>query len=504
MAFPEVVIRYPHWFLVALCFLACLGCGESKDSTANAAPASKSGKEPASKTGRKRAPPDKPRNVLLIYVDTLRADHLEAYGYDKPTSPVIKKLAEKGALFTAAHSAAPWTYSSTASLVTGLYPAAHGAIVPGVVKIKPANGKQEKVDLAPGFQTMAEHFAAAGFKTALFAHNAHLGHGNEQGFETYRNVRKRIEASTQVKRALKWLKEQPKGAPFLLEVHFLDPHVKNDPTAASSKLFPAVAALDDAGRKLASDYRSGPDDTKPLNSPEFREQRIGMYDASIRDVDRAVGQLLKGLGRHRRDTLVVFTADHGEELWDHEKLEQSLYSDLNGVYGVGHGHTMFEELMHVPLIVSMPGFIKPASINDQVSLVDVLPTLLDLTGLLPAANLDGRTLRPLLEGRTLPARPLLFDSPLLGRDKQGILSGRWKFVRSDSESDLLVDLKEDPLETTNVAALHPDEVKRLRALLDAALAASRARGDGLRSTTPVIHEMEPDELQDLKELGYVK
>jgi len=448
------------------------------------------------------APPDKPRNVLIIYVDTLRADHLPAYGYDKPTSPVIRKLAANGACFTAAHSAAPWTFSSTASLVTGLYPAAHGAIIPGVVKNELE--KPAVVELAPGFQTIAEHFTAAGFKTAFFARNGYLGHGNEQGFETYRNAKKPIKAGAQVKLALNWLKQQPKDAPFLLQVHFIDVHTPNDPTVASSKLFPAVAALDEAGRKLASRYRSGPKDEDPPNTPEFREQRKGMYDASIRDVDRAIGTLLKGLGKHRRDTLVVFTADHGEELWDHQALEEALYSDPRGQRGVGHGHTMFEELVRVPLILSMPGFIKPARIDAQVSLVDVLPTLLDVFGLPPASNIDGRTLRPLLDGRTLPERPLLFDSPCMGRDKQGILLGRWKFVRSDSEPDLLLDLQSDPGETANVAALHPDEVARLRALLDTELAASRARGDGLRSATPVIHVMDADELEDLRELGYVK
>ncbi|GDX81490.1 hypothetical protein LBMAG42_33010 [Deltaproteobacteria bacterium] len=442
-----------------------------------------------------------PVSVLIVVVDTLRADHLGTYGYPIPTSPNVDALAAGGAKFTRAYAAAPWTYSSVASLFTGLLPAAHGAVLPGLVKNEAKD--PVVVPLGADFSTMAERFAAAGFQTALFARNGYLGHGNEQGFATYENP-KRSRAADQAKRAVAWLETVPTATPFLLAVHMMDVHVPNRPTSASRALFPAIAALADEERDRVERFRvrfGGADD--PAGAM-FRTRRTAMYDASIRDVDTAIGRLLAGLGERRRNTLVVITADHGESLWDHDELERSLYSDPRRLRGVGHGQAFFEEVERVPLIVSLPGAIPPATHSEVVSLVDVLPTLLEQLGLAAAENIDGRSLVPLWKGAALPGRPAVFDSVCFGRDKQGILEFPWKFTRSNAEPDLLVNLDDDPGEHANVASLHPEQAARLAAALDIELARSRARGEGLRS--PSVSGVVPalDEHEELKELGYVE
>ena len=439
--------------------------------------------------------------VVLIFVDTLRADHLGTYGYAQPTSPTIDALAASGVKFTSAYAASPWTYSSTASLVTGLYPAGHGAIMPGIAKDQGANPSVSA--LSPGFETMPERFAAAGFRTALFASNGYLASGNEQGFQTYMNTW-HYPAKGQVERALTWLNSVPAETSAFLMVHFIDVHSPNRPTDESVRIFPALAALTAPEREAAAKFRI-PLDTSPGGiDATTLARRMGTYDASIRDVDSSVADLLRGVGALRKHPLVIFTADHGESFGDHQQLERSLYSDPRKVGGVGHGQAFFDEVVRVPLIISQPGVVSPSTVNDRVSLIDVLPTVLDLLGMPPVEDADGRSLRPLLKGQSVPVLPLFFDSVCFGRDKQGILDGRWKFTQSDSEPDLLVDIEADPAEQTNLAAAHPEEVRALRQKISEALALSSARGAPYRSAAPAIHTPDEAERAQLIELGYIE
>ncbi len=449
-------------------------------------------------------PPEPTQNLLLVYIDTLRADHLGAYGYPLPTSPTIDALAATGARLDAAYAPAPWTLVSTASLFTGLLPATHGAGIPGSVRNEAR--ATTVTQLSGRFTTLADVAESHGFATALFARNSYLGHGVEQGFSTVSNPRRRDGAHT-VDAALEWLDDVPDDDRFFLAVHLMDAHTPNDPPAEHRAHFPALVEASEGQLKQARRFRREFGDADyDADEIFYRQRRQALYDASIRYVDEQVGRLLEGLGDRRRDTLVVVTADHGEEFWDHYELEQRVYEDPRRQWGMGHGHTFFEELVRVPMIFAQPGVLIPSVVSARVSHVDWMPTVLDLLGLDGPDDIDGQSYAALLQGGKAPAPDptLVFDEVCFGADKQGIREGDLKLVRSVTEADLLLDLSADPGETRNLAAQRPADVARLGAELDRRLAAAAARGQRLLGgTTPEDRALDDDEIDELRAMGYL-
>ncbi len=435
-------------------------------------------------------------NVLVVYVDTLRADHLGAWGYDAPTSPRLDALAAESVRFERAYAPAPWTYSSTASVFTGLLPATHGAEIPGRVRDETARGL-ELSEISPELPTLAGLATAAGYRTAFFARNSYLGHGLDRGFETFENPRKH-NAMRQTDRALEWLGELGDDDRFLMVVHYMDAHTPSISSHEDRALFPAAAELDKAdylqARKFwRKDARKPPEKLKDFE--QVRDRRVGTYDASIRYLDRHVGRLLDGLGARRERTLVIFTADHGEEFWEHAALERALYKDPRGTYGIGHGHTFFEEVVRVPLLLSHPS-LPPAVETGRASLVDLMPTVLDALDIDYHGPTAGRSL---LAGPPPDDRELVFDAVAFGADKQGLLSGDLKLTRSVSEPPLLVDLAADPGEQVNLAPERPGDVARLSAALDRHLEAAA----GLVADGPVSRSLSDEERAELEALGYI-
>ncbi len=426
------------------------------------------------------------RSVLLIVVDTLRADHLGVYGYDRPTSPYLDAWAEGGAVFEHAFSTSPWTLPSVGTMFTGQLPSRHqaGTFTRGLDGRPPARSQFAQLDAS--LPTLAEAAAAAGFATAAVINNAFLGprFGLDRGFDTYdfspAGNRRLRRADVVIDRALVWLRERGE-TPFFLVVHLFDPHMMYDPPEATRGQF--SSALPDAGLPRVTERVRA---TLGRGDPFDRDYLVALYDEEILFVDRQLGRLFESLDAAGRtdDVVVLLTSDHGEELFDHGGFE--------------HGHSAYNELLRVPLVVRGPG-IRPARHAAPVSLLDLFPTVLAAFGQTVPDGLPGRSLWPVLAGGLLPDRPLYAERTLYGAERQAIIGWPFKLIRrADLDQTRLFDLAADFDERRDVAAAHPEEAARLLGLLQATLAAA-AGG----STADQV-QMDEETLKALRSLGYVR
>jgi len=447
------------------------------------------------------------RNAVIFFVDTLRADHIGAYGYKRPTSPFVDKMAAGGVRFEDAYTPTPWTYTSAASLFTGLYPAAHGAFMPGTMRDTNETPRGvTKIDFK--FRTIGHVAESAGMKTALFAANGYLGFGLQKGFGIFKKNRKR-DAEKQVDLALKWLSKLDEDDRFLLIVHFMDVHHPSRARKQDRAHFPGLSRLTDRQfdfyRRWQGRYARGDNPQKKRGFKTFRKRRRDTYDAAIRSVDEQVRRLVSSLGKRSENTVVIFTADHGEEFWEHAGLERQLYEDPRGLHGIGHGHTFFEEQLRVPLVFYQPGVLKPRVVKGRALLIDIVPTLTDMLGIRDTAPREGVSLKEsLLEGTPVADRPILLDEVCFGHPKQGILSGSEKFVRSWKEPSLLLNLKDDPGEQKNLMESMPEKAAALEKQLEKMLEKSRNLGNRIRGKpADKVHKFSDEELKALEALGYV-
>lgn len=342
---------------------------------------------------RKPARFEQPPDILLIVVDTLRADHLPFHGYRRNTAPRIAELmAEGGVLFENAHAPASWTGPSVAAILTGKEPS---RLVTG--------GDLRAFGIPDAEQTLAERLAEAGYETAAFVGNVllHQGQGFGQGFGKYWMVPGGLAsipepAETVLEPALDWLAGRASSErPYFAYVHFMDPHdpyTSPDLIDGRSEFFP-----DYSGPLAGRDIHFLNSGEKQLSSDPSAdvEHLRALYDSEIRYVDRAVGLLIEAAeASSRRPTLVVFTSDHGEEIFDHG--------------GWGHARTVYEETIHVPLLFRAAGLVRGGvRVRGNCQVLDIGRTLLAAAGL-PADELDGENLLPVVLGevKTLPRRPI--------------------------------------------------------------------------------------------------
>jgi len=435
-----------------------------------------------------RLPPGAP--ILLVIVDTLRADGLGVYGYPRATSARLDAWAERGAVFERAFSTAPWTLPSVASILTGRYPAGHGS---GRGKVAAPNGRSKRVFL--GIDASAPRLAGVlsshGYATAALVTNSFLrpGFGIAEGFESYDQTRNRFigerRADVMVDRALEWIDGRPRESPWFLLLHLLDPHQPYDAPAPEKGRF-------------TSDYHGA------LESPigpesdlvrRVKQRRIelddadrafvrGLYDEEVAFVTEQLARLLDGLDQRGvlERGLVVLTADHGEEFFDHGALE--------------HGHTFYQELLRVPLVVWGPG-VRAGHREAPVSLVDVAPTLLDATGVAAPEGFDGVSLWPVLtSGERMPKRQLIAENSLYGTQRRVIVEWPYKLIVDVEEPQAaLYDLERDPGERHDLAAERPEVAKRLAAAL-------AKRPAGATRGAPV--ELDAETERDLRALGYLR
>ena len=394
------------------------------------------------------------RNVVLISIDTCRADHLSCYGCSSQTTPNVDALVRDGVLFKSAFTPMPQTLPAHTSMLTGTYPPIHGARLNEGQLVSDSN------------VTLAEIMQAAGYQTAAFVGGFPLDSrfGLNQGFETYddrfpgtggfqsENARKAEEVSCP---AMTWL-DKHSGKPFFLFLHYFDPHRPYVPPPP-----------------FASTYANDP------------------YAGEIAYVDMCIGQVLdklRALGLYD-NTLVIVTGDHGEGLFEHGEEE--------------HGFLIYQSTLHVPLVIRAPrGGVRGAQVNEGVSLVDIVPTVLGLIGLSAPQQVQGVDLRTYLEGTSGPERqqPIYIESlwpNMFGCNPlYGIVDGEWKYILSLKPE--LYDLSRDSGEKTNLVDLQPKIAERLRARLKesqkAMDSAANRRGSAI---------LDDEAVRRLESLGYV-
>jgi arylsulfatase A-like enzyme len=458
-------------------------------------------------------PPEDSRgtNVLLISVDTLRADHLGCYGYERPTSPTIDRLARIGVLFEMALSPAPWTLPTHMSIFTSLYPSFH--------KVDTGRGSRT-LRLDASEVTLAEALKRAGHTTAAFVAHPYLADkwGFDRGFDLFQGLalgHYTRTAARQTDRALLWLqwhhfhvRRGRSAAPFFLFIHYFDPHEPYDA--------PLIHR-----RRFTSDY-NGPLRPKDLlaittqfSRKEFAsaadfEYVLALYDAEIHYVDSNIERLLQTLKATGwfDSTMIVLTSDHGEEFKDHGSM--------------GHKEKLYEEQLRVPLIMTYPqGIRNPGKVKEPVSLLDIYPTVLDMLGLDQRAGLQGMSLQPYIdieaasERRGPPATRDLFAElgPTIGLEWErdfhlrALRSGRYKLIhRYPGEGRVeqeLYDLRRDPGEQRNIYETMKNRsiVRRLEERLADFIREGDAYNRGAREKNRITPSDET--LEKLRSLGYV-
>jgi len=405
--------------------------------------------------------PDEKAPLVIVYlVDTLRADHTMPYGYARDTTPELARFAGDAVVFEQAIAQASWTKPSVASLFTSLLPGNHRAV-------------QLRDTLDSGHVTLAEMLQAKGFATGAVIANSVIysaGSNFEQGFDLFagmhgagNRVSKVVEAAPVVDEALTWIDER-RGLPTFLYVHTMDPHVPYTPPEPFNMKYephptPEHPAVDPRG-----DYKE----------PADLDRLIAQYDGEIAYGDREFGRFvaeLKRRGLYDR-ALMVFMGDHGEEFLDHGQFT--------------HGKTVFDELIHIPMIVKFPGRRDGGKrVRQQVQEVDVLPTVLQEMGLPVPPAIAGHPLQPVLAGGA-PEPPAVSEISHRGYVAHGMRTSRDKYVQrfSPEEDELYFDLKQDPKERTSTLAANRERADRLKAAVEAAMVADpfrhnlRAEGGG--------------------------
>ncbi len=460
-------------------------------------------------------------NVVVVVIDSLRASHLGTYGYARPTTPNIDALAREAVVFERATSASSYTRESIASLFTGRLPSRSGAI--GWGARPPADA-----------ETLASLFQRSGYRTAMVSNSIMLRHAAfQRGFDESRFVGRSQMVSgggpALVDAALDFAGADF-GRPFFLYLHFLDPHGPYDPPAelrqrmggeAPPRPLSLYGDVRDRCSELAADG-FGPGD------PRF-DDLVARYDAEIVHTDAALARLFAGLraaGSLDR-TLVVLTADHGEEFLEHDFVE--------------HAWTVYQESIHVPLVVWAGSAVRPERVAGRVSLVDLMPTLVDALGLdAPDQPMDGQPLFVSSSG-SAPALavaersgPVYAELMVQSRNLvRSVTDGRWKYIavlhwmepgereaavrarrvnqtpRGAAERDPfgpvireeLYDLEADPGETRSLVRSEPETLARMRRLLQDAFAVD-AHTAGARGPMELEDLSDADRSQ-LEALGYL-
>lgn len=446
--------------------------------------------------------------VLLLSVDTLRIDALGCFGNQDRNTPNIDRLSRESVVFTGARSPAPWTLPALVSVMTGLTPLAHGTVTP-------------RNRIPPDCRTLASRMAAAGYRTAATGFNPFLApkYGLNRGFQEYMirgatdgpgpdrplglrlrdallpvvgmDVHVRNSTPFVTRTAMNWL-ESSSTSDFLLWVHYFDPH---KPYAPPREFLPEGAEPPDR-RLEESDWKQHPGSARG-ESPDEDERRIVrmLYDSEVRYVDHEIGRLFEEMKRLNiyDDTLIVFFSDHGEEFWEHGGFE--------------HGHTLYEELLRVPLMVRLPRGALRGRVHARVDTSSVYRTVLELCGVTEPGTESEDTAPPLFtrepENVPSPADSVMAAAGVLYTEPSvALYFGRRKLIQTLAGEDARVfDLDTDPGErspASDSAAI--GEAHNLLAELRARAATVRA---SLSVTVRQDVTLSPEDIRNLEALGYL-
>jgi len=407
-------------------------------------------------------------NVVVIVIDTLRADRLPFYGYPKDTTPFLNSLARKSSIFAKAYAGSSWTAPATASIFTGLYPFQHGVVMGLAAQLKIIQKNPDfKINRIPeNVQTLPEVFKANGYRTFGISDNPNISRrqGFAQGFDRLMSFTH--EGARSINQKLLALEKEIRSSPrYFLYIHYNDPH-------------------------------------KPYKFSLREEERTGnrindfklLYDKEVTLVDDCIRELFQRFG-WKQNTLVVVTADHGEEM-----MEKGFY---------GHGKTLFNTVIHVPLLFYYPGSkgVVAGTVPSPVSTLDIVPTLSSLLGFAGMEDLAGMDLTPLLKnpGKAVKPRHIFSHLQLKSAGSADIVQkaaifNDYKYIyQSEGESSLFFNLKNDPQENSNLYSSDQQRANKLAATyFNFERHCKRFNPDyvGIR--------LDKKSLENLKTLGYIQ
>ena len=447
-----------HAILIACCSILLCGLAVSNLSAAEAA-----GQGPPS--------------VIVIIIDTVRADHLGCYGYGRDTSPNLDAFARESVLFKKAIATAPWTTPAIAAMFTGQFPRVLGYRDEAIVVDKKA------LCLAEVFKNNG--YATAGVISHVFV-SAALGF--DQGFDVFDEENAQghgyISSPSITDKGIAFV-DAHRDKKFFLFLHYFDPHydyVLHEPY----DFYPDYAGKLQSGEPIEDLRRDArqmtDDDRRYLNA---------LYDSELRFTDEHIGRLfrhLKDLGIYE-DMLIVVAADHGEGILERHDT------------WIGHTMNVYQELIHVPFMMRLPGSVKGRTIDQWVSLVDFMPTVVAAAGLEVPEGYKCAGLDLLADGSS-GGREIVFSETGRWGDQECVISGNWKLVNDRASNQLrLYELATDPGETRDVSKVNPDDFYSLRVKLrglDFDLDMERSR---FRAMAP---KLTPQQIEKLKSLGYVR
>ncbi len=404
------------------------------------------------------------RSVVVFLIDTLRADHVGPNGSEKGTTPVLDSIAQESLVFTQASSAAPWTKASVGSLMTSRFPSMHGA------ESYQDRLRESEVTLAAVLDRAGFDTCSVGFNTWVFNPKFNLGLGFEEVLEVFDQSREGgAPADAVIAEAIDWIARRDER-PFFLYVHAIDPHGPYVPADEERARFVPPYAGTISGRLEGPDTHLGK--RRAEVSDEDLRHVVALSDAEIAYTDRMLGRLVEYLRAAGlwEETLLVVTADHGEEFLDHGNWS--------------HGGSLYQEQLHVPLVVKPPASagLAPGTRSEPVSLLDVAPTVCELAGApWEGTPFLGRSLLPLASD---PDRwreaPILAEVHKEGMHAISVRSGELKYIAvlEPTPREELYDLTRDPAESENlIRSIDAQRLEALRSLVEAHR--SRVQTEGL-------------------------
>jgi arylsulfatase A-like enzyme len=430
------------------------------------------------------------RFVVLVVMDTVRRDALGCYGAEHNTTPSIDAVAVDGVRFARAVSASGWTLPAVASLLSGTWPSIHGALGRGVT-LSPVR---------PEITMAAEVMKSAGYRTAAYANAAFVSPklGIDRGFDLFDHVyafnRSTRRADETVDAAIGFVREH-RGEDCFVMVHLFDPHLDYDPPGefahrfTGSRTTPAPPLSIEAVVDM-----QGQDESPP--SPADSQYVHDVYLGEVAFMDLHIGRLveeLKSLGLYERSMIVV-TADHGEEFWDHGGFE--------------HGHTLYDELVNVPLVIKFPSDLHPSTrlVKWQVRTIDVMPTVFDYLAIQTPPGFVGESLLPFVRAEPPGHRKALSESLLYGSRRIAWRTAGYCYVQDIEEGreeiGELYNLGDDPKERVDLSAELPDVAEQMRRDCMETYLELLARAKSMSPLETI--EMSPLEVQKLKSLGYIR
>lgn len=442
--------------------------------------------------------PGAPKHVILIVIDTLRADAISSINSNTMSTPNIDALADDGILFNNALSTSPWTTPSVASILTGLSPLAHRTMT---VKSK----------LPDECFTITEYFDQQNYQTAGFAQNAMLINKNfEQGFDIFKHQKfskvlflhqkllwkfrkNKDEIFTRPKwitdQAIEWLDDNIKQHTFLY-IHYLDPH---HPYRPIDRYLPKGNVPKKIGESFSS-FRSVRSGHLVLTQPE-KIWVNSLYKAELANVDDNIGTIinhLKNKGIYDK-ALIVLTSDHGEEFWEHDNIE--------------HGHTLYNELLHVPLIIKMPSQTSKRIIDSKVTINSIVPTVLDICNIeYEPKAFSAPSLAPaIINDKKIPPINIVSTGLLYYENRIAAEFDDFKYIEHlDDGTQELYNLKDDPHELINIAKDNGDIINIAKKII----AEDQKKANELRQEynlkEPQTVDIDEKTLEMLRGLGYVQ